>query len=134
MADKIANSGATNYYLTSSKTATYGYTLQFKNTSYYLYTNGSTLSANQNSIAWNYKYNEIYINKSRVYTVSSANVQNKYLSIDGSKVSTDGTATYLYTVNYANSTYSLGNIATGVTNGNRYAIVICQKSQYLNQK
>ena len=72
-----------------------------------------------------------YINKSRVYTVSSANVQNQYLSVNGSKVSTNGTATYLYTVSGTSGNYSLGSLATAtLSTSAKYAIVIYYKGLY----
>ncbi len=130
VATKIANSGAENYLLTATA-GTYGYSLQFGSTGYYLYTAGSTLGASSTASYWDYYYNDSYKNKSRLYTVSSATISGQHLDISGSKVTTSSsTETYLYTVSGSEGSYTLGSIATSVSTSSKYAIVIFKSGLY----
>ena len=141
VATKITNSGAENYLLTATA-GTYGYSLQFGSTGYYLYTAGSTLGASATVSYWDYYYNDSYKNKSRLYTVTSGAISGQYLDISGSKVTTSSsTETYLYTVSGSEGSYTLGSIATSDSDtlgsiatsestSSKYAIVIFKSGLY----
>lgn len=130
-----------NYTITASAGPTdggltYGNYLYFTNgnTKYYLTGSGTTLNVTTSqqtavtnqTMHWVYNYDEIYINKSTLCTVTKATVNNN-LGVSGYTVTPTGSATYVYTVNNDNS---LGNIATSITNSTKYAIVIFLDGNY----
>ena len=135
VATKITNANVNNYLLTATS-GTYGYSLQFGSTGYYLYASGNTLSADTTETTWDYYYNGTYLNKCRLYTISSANISGRHLDVSGSKVTTIATTdtsvgTYLYTVNGTSGSYTLGSLATGTLSpSNKYAIVIFKNGLY----
>ena len=131
VATKITNANVNNYLLTATS-GTYGYSLRFGSTSYYLSVdNNDNLVASTTATTWDYYYNGTYLNKCRLYTVSSANVSGMHLDVSGSKVATaTSTETYLYTVEGTSGAYTLGSIATSISTSNKYAILIFKNGLY----
>ncbi len=132
--EKISTSNVSNYILTATS-ATYGFTLKFTGTNYYLYTNGSTLTVNASSVNWKYYYNDTYLNKCRLYTVSGETKTSQALSVSGKKITTSANSkTYLYTVTGSANNYSLGSIASSISTSNKYALVIFENGLYYTVK
>ncbi len=127
---------AENNILTAYSSGDYGVSLKFTSDSYYLTLSSSIITTSDTlSTYWMYSYNDVYTNKSRLYAVSTNSVSSSLLTVSGSKVypySTSGISseTYLYSVSYSDDTYTLGSLATSVTSGNYYAIVIYQNNCY----
>lgn len=127
---KITNANVNNYLLTATSSAP-GYSLQFGSTGHYLSISDTTLLESTTATTWDYYYNDTYLNKCRLYTVSNASISGRKLDVSGTKVTTStSTETYLYTVNGTSGSYTLGSLATSINTSNKYAIVIFKNGLY----
>ena len=127
---------AENYINAVASGSVVGTALQFNvNQTKYLTVSNGQIVAGASGTNWEYYWNDIYTDQSRLYTVSTNNV-SKVLTANGNRIvpQVSGAETYLF--NYeaseaGNGLYTITSILEeSPTSGNSYVIVIYQDSKY----